>query len=146
MNRKDFIIKCGFCSIGLITGTAILSSCTPTKYLQVPLRDSGLKVAIKEFEYEKKGVVELHSYIVLHNPQLQYPVALFRRENNQYSALLMRCTHQGTELNVYGDRLQCPAHGSEFTHQGNVQNGPADEQLRKFPVTVVGNHLTINLS
>jgi Rieske Fe-S protein len=58
----------------------------------------------------------------------------------------MKCTHQGTELEVYGDRLQCPAHGSEFTKYGIVQNGPAEEHLRIFPVLVELNAVKINLA
>jgi Rieske Fe-S protein len=57
----------------------------------------------------------------------------------------MRCTHQGTELQVFGDRLQCPAHGSEFTNTGMVQNGPADDPLRTFPVRIEANTLKIDL-
>ena len=63
----------------------------------------------------------------------------------EYSALWMKCTHQGTELHAFGDRLQCPAHGSEFTKNGAVQNGPAADPLRTFPVVVDSNVLKINL-
>jgi Rieske Fe-S protein len=58
----------------------------------------------------------------------------------------MKCTHQGTELQVFGDRLQCPAHGSEFTLDGNVKNGPADTALRTFPVIKENKTLKIDLS
>jgi Rieske Fe-S protein len=57
----------------------------------------------------------------------------------------MRCTHQGAELQVFGDKLQCPAHGSEFSSKGAVQNGPADNTLRTFPVTIEKNQLKISL-
>jgi Rieske Fe-S protein len=57
----------------------------------------------------------------------------------------MRCTHQGTELQVFGDKLQCPAHGSEFNNSGAVQNGPADIKLRTFPVTLDNHQLKISL-
>ena len=57
----------------------------------------------------------------------------------------MRCTHQGTELQASGDRLQCPAHGSEFDNKGTVKTGPADKALRSFPVTVSNNQLFIDL-
>jgi len=57
----------------------------------------------------------------------------------------MRCPHQGEELQVFGDRLECPAHGSEFNNKGIVQNGPADSNLRTFPVTIINNQLNISL-
>ena len=65
--------------------------------------------------------------------------------SESYTALWMKCTHQGTELHAFGDRLQCPAHGSEFKKNGEVQNGPAADPLRTFPVVVADNALKINL-
>lgn len=82
----------------------------------------------------------------MQNGRLQYPIVLYRFSETNYQALLMKCTHQGTELQVFGDRLQCPAHGSEFTNTGAVQNGPADEQLRTFPIQIEENSLKVNLS
>jgi Rieske Fe-S protein len=57
----------------------------------------------------------------------------------------MQCTHQGTELQASGDVLQCPAHGSEFNNKGQVTNGPADNGLRTFPITVTNTELLIDL-
>jgi Rieske Fe-S protein len=57
----------------------------------------------------------------------------------------MKCTHQGTELNASGEFLQCPAHGSEFNSNGKVRSGPADKDLRTFPVVVSSNELFIDL-
>jgi Rieske Fe-S protein len=77
--------------------------------------------------------------------QLQYPICVYRLSENEYTALWMSCTHQGTELQVFGDKLQCPAHGSEFSNRGDIQNGPADKSLRIFPVKVETNQLLISL-
>jgi nitrite reductase/ring-hydroxylating ferredoxin subunit len=71
---------------------------------------------------------------------------VYRFADDDYKALLMKCTHQGTELQVFGDRLQCPAHGSEFTNNGAVQNGPADRPLRTFTVSVENDSIKIRLS
>jgi Rieske Fe-S protein len=57
----------------------------------------------------------------------------------------MRCTHQGTELQVYGDKLQCPAHGSEFGNKGELKNGPAATHLRSFPISIDNDQLKISL-
>lgn len=60
-------------------------------------------------------------------------------------ALLMECTHQGAELQVFGDKLQCAAHGSEFSNKGIVESGPASTDLRKFPVRIENNILKVSL-
>ena len=57
----------------------------------------------------------------------------------------MRCTHQDAQLEVFGDRLECPAHGSEFNDRGKVMEGPAQANLRTFPVTIQKDKLYISL-
>ncbi len=142
MNRKQFMASCGLCVMGL---PVLLTGCAGTTYLSVPIDGDSLVVSSQSFASTSDPSKNLR-YVVVHNDQLEYPICLYRFSDNNYTALLMRCTHQGTELQVFGDRLQCPAHGSEFNNQGEVQNGPADKPLRTFPVTVSGDQIKIRLS
>jgi nitrite reductase/ring-hydroxylating ferredoxin subunit len=139
MNRKEFIIGCGACLVGM---PVWLAGCAGTKYISVPIEGDSLIVLTDSFLTDKKYL----KYLVVHNDKLEYPICVYRFSADEYKALLMKCTHQGTELQVFGDRLQCPAHGSEFGNTGDVQNGPADTALRTFPVTVSGNSIKIKLS
>jgi len=54
--------------------------------------------------------------------------------NGEIYALSLVCTHLGCTLNVTGERLSCPCHGSEFDRQGRVLKGPADRVLRRLVV------------
>ena len=146
MDRDDFIKTCGLGCLGLLGIFPLLESCAPTKYLNGKIEGAFLEIPLSAFEYVKKEELRFRTYVVVHNNSLQYPICLYRLSATEYQALLMKCTHQGTELQVYGDRLQCPAHGSEFTKNGAVQNGPAETNLRRFPVHVEGNQLKINLA
>jgi nitrite reductase/ring-hydroxylating ferredoxin subunit len=83
--------------------------------------------------------------VIISNDELVFPICVFRKSETEYSALLMECSHQGAELQVYGDRLQCPAHGSEFDREGNPLNAPADKVLRKFQCLVSDNSIKISL-
>lgn len=85
------------------------------------------------------------SFIIVRNDALKCPICVYRMNDNDYTALWMRCTHQGAELQASGDVLQCTAHGSEFTSKGEVRNGPADKALRTFPVTVTNDEIFIDL-
>lgn len=145
MNRRKFIKNgCTAClSAAALAGG--LASCTPTRYISGNLGKDGLTVDTKEFETKQNGKTIYRSFIIIRNDALQYPVCVYRLNEKEYSALWMRCTHQGTELQVSGDYLQCTAHGSEFDNKGTVKNGPADRNLRNFPVTVSGNQLFIDL-
>jgi nitrite reductase/ring-hydroxylating ferredoxin subunit len=119
-----------------------LEGCASSKVITGTISNSDLVVPLDAFSM-KGG--KYRSYVVVQHEQLSYPICLYRFSEDRYSALLMRCTHQGTELQVFGDRLQCPAHGSEFNNRGVVQNGPADTNLRTFPVTIQNNQINISL-
>lgn len=138
MERKKFIKTCSYSCLGLMGAAFFLEGCAAPKYLNAELENGFMLVPLSAFEFSK--------YVVAYNNRLQYPVSIFRISDTDYRALLMRCTHRGTELQVYGDRLQCPAHGSEFTQNGDVQNGPAEEPLQTFPVALDGTILKINMS
>jgi Rieske Fe-S protein len=139
MNRKQFMIRCGLAAIGIPT---ILMGCAGVKYVTVPIEGDSLVVSNQSFIDGEKTL----KYIIVHNDQLEYPIYVYRFSEKEYKAVLMKCTHQGTELNAFGDKLQCPAHGSEFNNDGSVQNGPADSPLRNFNVTVLTDSIKIRLS
>lgn len=137
--------NCGFACLGSSVLTGLLQACGSTKILQGNINGSDLLIPVKEFEVKSKSGTKFKSSLLIQNDILQYPVCVFRLKENEYTALWMQCTHQGTELQVFGDKLQCPAHGSEFDNRGNMQNGPAISGLRTFPVIVENDMLKISL-
>ena len=145
MDRKGFLKTCGFACAGGIGLTGILQGCSTTKLFTGKIIADDLVVPISHFETKNGNNTYFKKYIVVQNDILQYPVCVYRVNENEYTALWMRCTHQGTELQVFGDRLQCPAHGSEFDNRGSVKNGPADTQLRTFAVLIEKDQLKISL-
>ncbi len=145
MNRRRFIqASCTACLSAAALG-GLLSSCKTTKYISGKLGADGLFVNTDEFKVGKKGGENYRAYIIVRNDALQYPICVYRITDSEYRALWMQCTHQGAELQASGDFLQCPAHGSEFSSRGKLTNGPADRDLRTFPVTVTKNELFIDL-
>lgn len=146
MNRQEFVVRCASC-LGIGSMLSLLSGCGATRYVDASIEGSDLIIPLNAFqETGKDGTRKTLNFVVAQNAKLEYPVAVFRFADGNYSALLMRCTHQGTELQVFGDRLQCPAHGSEFTNRGVVVNGPADSNLRIFNVKFSDTHLKVDLS
>jgi Rieske Fe-S protein len=145
MNRREFIAKGCTACLTLTAMGALLSSCESTQYISGRISTNGITVPLDDFKIKQRGNTAYRSFIIVRNESLKYPICLYRLNNNQYSALWMRCTHQGTELQASGDTLQCPAHGSEFSNEGKVLNGPADTRLRTFPVTVSNDEIFIDL-
>ena len=124
----------------------LLQGCAGSQYIAAQLVGSDMIVPMSAFETEKNGATSFKKYVIAHHDKLQYPICVYKISANDYNALLMRCTHQGTELQVFGERLQCPAHGSEFSITGSVQNGPAETSLRTFPVSIENENLKISLA
>ncbi|MET0638021.1 MAG: Rieske (2Fe-2S) protein [Chitinophagaceae bacterium] len=142
MERKRFIKSCGMACIAGIGLSSLLQSCGTARQLSGRIVEDDLVVSLDSFSGGKDGVKQ---FVIVRNEILQYPICVYRHSENDYSALWMRCTHQGAELQVFGEVLQCPAHGSEFSSRGDVRGGPADNQLRSFPVTIANGQLKISL-
>lgn len=146
MNRREFIVNSCAACLGATAVSGLLSSCATTHYTSGTLGKDGLTIGMEEFVIKKKGrPAGYRPFILVRNESLQYPIYVYRFGETEYSALWMRCTHQGAELQASGDQLQCSAHGSEFNNKGKVTSGPADKDLRSFPVTVNNNELFIDL-
>ena len=145
MNRRDFLVNtCGAC-LAFAGASTLITSCSSTHYLTGNLGNDGVTLSQNEFKTTKNGKTVYRSFVIVRNEALQYPICVYRLGEDKYTALWMRCTHQGTELQASGDFLQCPAHGSEFNNHGKVTTGPADQDLRNFPVSVMNDELFIDL-
>ncbi len=145
MDRKQFLKTCGFGCLAGITGLTLLQSCGTSQVIAKEINGSDILVPISDFEIKNNQKIEFKKYIIIQNKNLKYPICIYRFSANDYTALQMACTHQGAELQVFGDKLQCSAHGSEFSNKGVVENGPADTNLRKFPIIIENNTLKISL-
>jgi nitrite reductase/ring-hydroxylating ferredoxin subunit len=142
MKREEFLKTCGFACLGGALLSVLLEGCAGSgKTVAGAIEETDLVIPVADFQ--NKG--SFRKYVVVQHEKLKYPVCVYRFSETEYAALLMRCPHQGAELQVFGSRLQCPAHGSEFDEKGVVKNGPADSNLRTFPVTEQNHQLYISL-
>ena len=145
MHRRELIKQS---CLGCLTGSLLsisLSNCVVTHYATGFMENTGLAVSKSEFIYLKKEQALTRKYIIVQNEKLEFPIYLYRFSENEYSALWMKCTHQGAALQASGDHLQCPSHGSEFNNKGIMSNGPAERNLRSFVVSVLEDKIFIDL-
>lgn len=143
MDRRKFIkASCASC-VSATLFSSLMSACAPTQYISGKLDNNGLIVEKDQFKIGSKG--SYSSFIVVRNENLLFPICIYRFSEKEYSAIWLKCAHMGAEVNVVGDTLQCPAHGSEYNSRGMVINGPATSNLRTFPVEVRNNELFIDL-
>ena len=145
MNRREFVKQgCLFCMSGVILPGA-LSSCQTTHYVNGTVESTGIAVLKSEFTYIQKEKTLSRQFIIIQNDKLEFPIYVYRFSENEYSAVWMKCSHQGAELQASGDHLQCPSHGSEFNNKGIVSNGPAERNLRSFPVSSFDDKIIIDM-
>ncbi len=57
------------------------------------------------------------------------PTAIVRTGASTYSALNLRCAHQGITVMPDNGAWLCPAHGSTYAVNGKVTGGPAQHDL-----------------
>lgn len=144
MDRREFTKRCISC-LAVASILPAATSCKSTHYATGTMESNGMTVPLSEFKYLKNDHEVIRPFIIVRNEAMEFPIYVYRFSDNEYSALLMRCTHQGNELSASGDHLTCSAHGSEFNNRGLVAQGPAEKQLRSFRVTSQGEKIFIDL-
>ena len=73
-----------------------------------------------------------------------YSIALRKNADNNYSALLLKCTHQDNQLTASSDGYSCSLHGSTFNQNGQVTKGPAERALTAYKVTIETDSIIIH--
>lgn len=74
-------------------------------------------------------------------------LVILRTAAGELVALSMVCTHWSCDVDWEKDEqaFVCPCHGSRFDTAGAVTEGPAEEPLRRYPLTEDGGTLVIDL-
>lgn len=137
MRRRDFVQRLPVIGSGLLLGASSLSlsGCGGVSYV-VPATSPGRLVI-------DAGDLGLDGAAFLQAQGMSRPVYVHRTDSGQIVALLASCTHNGCQPAPHADRLVCPCHGSEFSLEGDVLQGPADRPLTRYEVTEADGHVTV---
>lgn len=134
MDRRKFITgTMAFCCTASFLS---LEACSSYKSINAEL--SAGKLSLKKSELSDSP------FIIVKSSGLNAPV-LLKKENNNYSAVLMLCTHKQCELKPQGSVLFCPCHGSEFSQDGKVMKEPADKNLLQYKTSADDDFIYIHL-
>lgn len=146
MNRRQFFKEGGSFCLGSFGVLSVVSSCSSVQHhASTTLINGKLEVLKSDFVELRDGKTIVKKYLVLKHESLPFPIALFKNSAEEYTAVLMKCTHNACELNPQGSYLVCPCHGSEFNSKGEVQNPPAEENLAQFKTTFDHEKIYIHL-
>jgi Rieske Fe-S protein len=74
------------------------------------------------------------------------PILVAHTAADTFTAVTATCTHEACTITGFnGQAFVCPCHGSRFSTNGVVQNGPATRNLRSFSTRFAANVLTISV-
>ena len=143
MQRRNFIKgACKICLLGA-AGAAIaadLSSCSPgvaKNTFKPVVKDNEVEVPLSLFDNQAFKLISPANY--------NYEIAVEKKQDNTYHALLLRCTHQENQLTPTGNGFTCSLHGSKFDMEGHVLKGPAESPLQQLNTRIVKNNLIIHI-
>ena len=146
MERRKFIKACCYSAVGLPALTAVLQSCGAIYYATSTRTTNNIIVARSEFWMIKKDEQVKRAFVLINTTDSEFPICLYNINEDNYLAVLLKCTHKGCELNVGGGIYSCPCHGSEFTLAGEVLEGPAEQNLTSFSTTFDQENIYVSLS
>jgi Rieske Fe-S protein len=124
-SRRAFLV--GACAlVGLGLGGVLLADDAVAAPGVERLKDGLVRVNVRQVPALRRvnGVVNLGNVKGV-------PTAIIVTGRNRYEALDLRCTHQGVTVDRSQNEWRCPAHGSLFTLNGAVEQGPAMRPLAR---------------
>jgi len=137
MERRDFLkTSCGLCVMlgpGLLG--SILESCATSGAYNAERSGDALVVPLSRFDVNELQIVQCEGE--------QYNIAVHRRPDRTYIALLMACTHAANQLVSTGDQFVCRLHGSRYNEDGEVVQGPAERPMRVLATKTENDRLLI---
>ena len=146
MQRRDFIKgTCKFCLLGAAGFAVALEACSPK---------TGAAVAEKLKPIQSQGNTALvplsnigtdKEYHIIAVEKYPYEIAVQQKQDNTYKAILLMCTHYDNALMPTGNGYSCNVHGSRFSKDGKVLNGPAEQPLIELKTEIQSGNLLIHL-
>ncbi len=127
MLRRDFVV--------LGVSALSLGGCAGVPYVAPRASPDRLVIGLADLGEQGQAFVQ--------SPDMQRPVYVRRLASGEFVAVLASCTHQGCQPEPLVDRLACPCHGSEFSFEGLVLQGPAERPLTRYEVTEDGGDVVV---
>ena len=127
ITRRDFLVKS---ALGVVVGGTVLSSINLEAFAKAAaakgvVRKSGDDLVVKLSENASLDKV---GGSVKVNDELM----LIKKSETEFLAIRTICMHKGCDVDLEGNKFICPCHGSEYTLEGKVTQGPSKADLKTF--------------
>ena len=131
MDRREFVGACASACASMVLGLAA-GGCASLVARPVTPVDGRIEIALVHYPEltEPGGAIRL-----LPDGQPE-PVYVLAQPEGGFAALSPTCTHLGCTVDIEGERLVCPCHGSTYDRTGAVLQGPAERPLARYRTRV----------
>lgn len=138
MDRRDFLTSIGIGAAALACANC-LEACSPVNGPGIPGPPSNVNLSLDLNAAANNALKSAGGYI--YNGGL----IIAHLTNGSYVALSQTCTHQGGTVQYLASSnvFFCPVHGSAFSTDGAVINGPAGQALKKYNTALTGTTLKV---
>ena len=133
VDRRGFVHRCA--SLGLGAGVASLAGlgavgCASLSAVRVTPEDGVVRLAVRNHPpLDRAG-----GQLAVAAEGVARPILVLAQGDGGYLALSSECTHLKCTVELQGDRIVCPCHGSTYDRAGGVLVGPAERPLARYPV------------
>ena len=141
MDRKEFLKRsCQGCLFG--TAAILLPSltgCSPAVFnvYKTAVANNMIELPLSLFEKNSLQIIRPQGW--------QYDIAVQKKPEGNYTAILMECTHMENQLIASQNGFSCSLHGSRFNVNGEVIKGPAERPLKSYSTSVQNNKLILSI-
>lgn len=142
MERRKFLKSgCSFCLLGAagLFLPQTLLSCAGSSMAVYKASVENRKISVPKTLFDT-GAIQL-----IRPRGWFYDIAVFRKDEGGFSAILMKCTHMDNQLSLNADGFHCSLHGSHFDRSGAVVKGPAEISLTHYKITIEENEIIIHV-
>lgn len=135
LDRREFVVSCA------VLSAAFLAGCASMVTHPVPIASGKIQVSLTQYPELAKP----NGAIKLQPAGMEDPIYLLATAG-EFVAVSPICTHRGCTVDVHGERLVCPCHGSTYSRSGEVLKGPAQRALARYAVTRMADTLVIQVT
>jgi Rieske Fe-S protein len=124
LRRREFLGLCACVAAG-----SVLGACASVLVRQVPVSNGRVELPLVQYPELSQAGAALQ---ILPEGQTK-PLIVIVDASGKHSVISSECTHKGCTVEVQGERIVCPCHGSTYDRKGDVLKGPAQRSLRRYP-------------
>jgi len=127
ISRRDFIKRS---ALGVVGGGTVLSSLNLEAFAKAPAAKGVIRVSGDDVIVKLSDNASLDK--VGGSVKVSDELILIRKSETSFLAIKTICSHKGCDVELEGNKFVCPCHGSEYTIEGKVTQGPSKSDLKSF--------------